>query len=83
MAFRIEIAPQAFEDLDSIATHIQKGSSSAAAEAWFSGIIDDIASLKDIPARCPIAAESEDLGEEVRLLRQKEPHIQNLLCDSL
>lgn len=31
-------------------------------------MIDDIASLKEMPARCRIAPESEDIGQEVRLL---------------
>jgi plasmid stabilization system protein ParE len=68
MAFRVEIEPQAFEDLDSMAGYIKKKSSFAVAERWFNAVIDDISSLKDMPARCPIAPESEDLGEEVRLL---------------
>ena len=68
MAFRVEIAPQAFDDLDSIADYIKERSRSALAERWFSGLIDDIDSLKNMPARCPVAAESEELGREVRLL---------------
>jgi plasmid stabilization system protein ParE len=68
MAFRVEIEPQAFEDLDSIAGYIKTKSSFAVAGRWFNGIINDIASLKEMPARCPIAPESEDLGDEVRIL---------------
>lgn len=68
MAFRVEIAPQAFDDLDSIAGYIREHSSFAVAEKWFNSIIDDIASLKEMPARCPVATESEDIGEEIRLL---------------
>ncbi len=68
MAFRVEIEPQAFEDLDSIAEYIKKKSSFKVAERWFNGVVDDITSLKHMPSRCPIAPESEDLGEEVRLL---------------
>lgn len=68
MAFRVEIAPQAFEDLDAIADYIREHGSFAVSAKWFNGIIDAIASLKELPARCPIAAESEDIGQEVRLL---------------
>jgi len=68
MAFRVEIAPQAFDDLDAIAAYIKEKSSFAISERWFNGIIDDIASLKTMPARCPIAPESEDLDQEVRVL---------------
>jgi plasmid stabilization system protein ParE len=65
MAFRVEIAPQGFEDLDSIAAYIKERSSFAVAERWFNGVIDDISSLNDMPARRPIAPESEELGKEV------------------
>ena len=68
MAFRVEIEPQAFDDLNSIADYIKASSSFAVAETWFNAVIDDIASLKEMPARCPVAPESEDLGQEVRIL---------------
>ena len=55
MAFRVEIEPQAFDDLDSIAEYIKIKSSFAVAERWFNSVLDDIDSLKDMPARCPIA----------------------------
>ncbi|MBS1826396.1 MAG: type II toxin-antitoxin system RelE/ParE family toxin [Acidobacteria bacterium] len=58
MAFRVEITPQAFDDLDSIAGSVRQHSSFAIAEKWFNGIIDDIGSLKEMPARCPVAPES-------------------------
>jgi len=68
MAFRVEVSPQAFDDLDSIAQYISEHSSFAVAEKWFNGIMSDIASLRDMPARCPITPESEELGQEVRVL---------------
>ncbi len=34
----------------------------------FNGILDEIASLKEMPARRPVAGESEDVGQEIRLL---------------
>lgn len=68
MAFRVEIAPQAFDDLDRIAHYIIEQSSIVAAGKWFNRIIEDIASLKEMPARCPVAPESEEIGGEIRLL---------------
>jgi plasmid stabilization system protein ParE len=68
MAFRVEIEPQAFDDLDSIAGYIKAKSSIAVAQNWFNGMIDAIASLKEMPARCSVAPESEELGREIRLL---------------
>ncbi len=68
MAFRVEVAARAFNDLDEIADYIKRNGSFRQAEEWFNGIIDAIRTLEDMPARCPIADESEDLGQEVRLL---------------
>ncbi len=84
MAFQVEIEPQAFEDLDSIADYIKSRSSFATAEKWFNGIMDDIASLKETPERCSVAPESEDLPGEVRvLLHGRRTILQGLfLCPS-
>lgn len=68
MAFRVEIEPEALEDLDSIADYIKARSSFATAEKWFNGMMNDIASLKEMPARCPLAPEAKELGAEIRLL---------------
>lgn len=68
MALRVEIQPQAYDDLDSIADYIKARSSFSTAEKWFNGIMDDIASLKEMPERCAIAPESVDLDGEVRVL---------------
>jgi plasmid stabilization system protein ParE len=68
MAFRVEVSPEAFADLDAIAAHIQGRESFVSAERWFNGIIDAIRTLKELPTRCTIAEESEDLQQEVRLL---------------
>lgn len=68
MVFRVEIAPQAFADLDEIAGYIKQRESFEQAKKWFDGMIEAIASLKKMPSRCLIADESQLLGHEVRLL---------------
>jgi len=68
MAFRVEISPRAFSDLDEFARYIKRQSSFEQAEEWFNGIIAAIRTLEDMPGRCPVADESEELGQEVRLL---------------
>lgn len=68
MAFRVEIVPRAFDDLDSIATYIKTQSSFRVAERWFNGILRAISLLAEMPERCPVAEESADLGAEVRVL---------------
>lgn len=67
MAFRVEIAPRAFNDLDEIATYIEQQGSFEQAEEWFNGIIAAIRTLEDMPERCRIADESDELGQEVRV----------------
>jgi plasmid stabilization system protein ParE len=68
MAFRVEISPRAFNDLDEIADYIKQRSSFEQAERWFNGIIAAIRTLEHSPHRCHVAEESEELGEEVRVL---------------
>jgi plasmid stabilization system protein ParE len=68
MAFRVEISPEALENLDTIATHIQRHGSFESAERWFNGIVIAIRSLGEMPSRCPLAGVSDDLQTEVRLL---------------
>src|SRR5438105_485087 len=64
MAFRVEVEPQAFEDLDAIVEHIKAHGSFETAERWFRSVMRSIGSLEDMPARCPIAEESEELGHD-------------------
>jgi len=68
MAFRVEISPQAFGDLDSISAYIRHRGSFESAERWFNGIVAAIKTLRVAPQRCPLAAESRQLEAEVRLL---------------
>lgn len=68
MAFRVEIAPRAFNDLNEIAYYIKRNAGFRQAEEWFNGIVEAIRTLEDMPGRCPVADESEDLGQEVRVL---------------
>jgi plasmid stabilization system protein ParE len=68
MAFHVEISPRAFNDLDEIARYIKQQASFGQAEKWFNGMIAAIQTLEDLPHRCRVADESEELGQEVRLL---------------
>lgn len=75
MAFHVEIAPRALADLEAAFQFICADSPERAAR-WLLGIIDAINSLEEMPARCPLAPESEDLGEEVRVLHfGKRQHV--------
>jgi len=68
MAFRVEVSPQAFEDLDAISAYIRQRGSFESAERWFNGIIAAVKTLCEAPQRCPLAEESRQLQSEVRLL---------------
>ena len=68
MAFRVEISPRAFNDLDEIARYIQQQGSFEQAEEWFNGIFAALRTLEDMPNRCPVADESEELEQAVHLL---------------
>ena len=75
MAFHVEIAPRALADIDEAFFYIEHDSPERAAK-WLVGIIDAMNSLEQMPARCALAPESEDLGAEVRvLLFGKHPHV--------
>jgi plasmid stabilization system protein ParE len=68
MAFRVEISPQAFADLDGISSYIRHRGSFESAERWFNGIMAAMKTLCDAPQRCPLAEESRQLQAGVRLL---------------
>lgn len=68
MAFRVEISPEAFGDLDRITSYIQEKATTATAERWLNGIFAAIRTLTEMPNRCAVAEESAELEAEVRLL---------------
>jgi uncharacterized DUF497 family protein len=67
MEYRIELAPEvvarACERFDWIAV-----TSPERAEKWYRGLIAKIETLKTHPKRCPVAAESQAYGEQLRYL---------------
>jgi plasmid stabilization system protein ParE len=65
MAFRVEIAPQAIADIDSIVATLRRAAPKAARE-WLNGIEAAIATLTDMPARCPLAPENDYFRVEIR-----------------
>ena len=68
MAFSVEIEPQAFDDIDELASAIRRGSSLEMAQRSFNGMMAAIASLGEVPERCALAPEAEELGDAIRLL---------------
>ena len=68
MGFEIVITDEALADLDSITGFLKRTAGLNPARKWFSSIIGAIETLADLPSRCPIATDLDDLGDEVRLL---------------
>ena len=56
MAFRVEISPRAFNDLDEIARYIKQQASSEQAEEWFNGMIAAIQRMFTARAEWPFDA---------------------------
>ena len=68
MAFRVEVSPRAFADLDGFTEYIKRHGNKERAEKWFREMIGAVASLEEMPWRHPVAEESADVGQEVRVL---------------
>ncbi|CBN57886.1 MULTISPECIES: type II toxin-antitoxin system RelE/ParE family toxin [Kamptonema] len=74
MAFRVEISPSALTDAEEAFLYMQKDSS-LNAEEWYNGLVNAILSLENLPNRCPLASESEEIGREIRQLIYKRYRI--------
>ena len=67
MVFRVEIAPQAVADVDSVVASLRQVAPKAAKD-WLDGLEAAIATLTEMPARCPLAPENEHFRVEIRQL---------------
>lgn len=67
MEFLVRISPSALADAETAYLWIQERDPDMA-DKWFNGLLEAIDSLDRLPARCPVAAESEELGMEIRQL---------------
>lgn len=67
MAYRVDISPSALQDAEDAYLWIKKRAPMRAG-AWYEGLLEAIYGLERMPARCPIAPESEDLGLTIRQL---------------
>jgi plasmid stabilization system protein ParE len=75
MAYRVKIMPRAERDLVGIFDWVGAGSSKVAA-AWYWGLKDSIAALRNSPLRCPRTPESKDLRH---LLYGRKPHVYRVI----
>src|SRR5689334_19706499 len=80
MVFRVELAERAQRDVSAIYDWLHSEQAGDAGERWFGALRTAIASLSDVPSRCPLAPENRDASVEVRqLLYGRRPHIYRVL----
>ena len=65
--YKIDIAPEAAREIEDIYLYIAEDSPNNAVR-WYFAIYDKIQTLKDFPARCPIAFEDRYYDYEIRHL---------------
>jgi plasmid stabilization system protein ParE len=80
MAFRVETTAPADEDADSILEWLASEHAGDTGIRWFLALEDAIASLANLPHRCPLAPENAKFPFEVRqLLYGRKPHVYRIL----
>jgi plasmid stabilization system protein ParE len=80
MAFRVELSERAQRDISGIYDWLRSEQVGDAGERWFGALRTAIASLSDLPSRCPLAPENQDAPVEVRqLLYGSRPHTYRIL----
>lgn len=80
MAFRVELSAQALADADDILAWLYENGAGRAGVRWFLALEDAIASLEQMPSRCPLAPESRRYDYEVRELRYGgKPNVYRIL----
>ena len=80
MAFRVKQTPRADHDLDVILEWLLKQQAGEAGLRWFQKLKEAVASLSELPHRCPLAPESKEFSFEVRqLLYGRKPNAYRIL----
>ncbi len=73
MIYRIEISAPALADIEAGYLWVRQHSLGKAGE-WYKALREAISSLRQMPARCPLAPESYDFVVEVRQLLYGKRH---------
>ena len=80
MDFRVELSDQAQRDIAAIYDWLRSQQAGDAGEHWFLTLRGAIASLANLPSRCPLAPENRDSPVELRqLLYGRRPHVYRIL----
>jgi plasmid stabilization system protein ParE len=68
MKYRVRLTARAERDVDEALAWLCEQGAGSAARRWHQRILAAVGKLERQPERCPLAAESEDLGIELREL---------------
>lgn len=80
MAFRVELSAAAERDADGILEWLATQHSGRAGINWYIALQDAIASLSEMPSRCPLAPENGRVPFELRqLLYGRRPHVYRIM----
>lgn len=79
MTYRVDISPAALKDAEEAYLWLARRAPSSAG-AWYEGLLEAVFSLEELPTRCAIAPESDDLGMTIRhLLYGKRGRVYRIL----
>jgi plasmid stabilization system protein ParE len=80
MTFRVETTVEAEQDADNILAWLLSEHAGETGIRWFAALQDVVASLAELPLRCPLAPENAVFPFEVRhLLYGRKPHVYRIL----
>jgi plasmid stabilization system protein ParE len=68
MKYRIEISSMAETEADNAFLRLSQVTSPVKASQWYSGLLQAIESLSQMPKRCPLAREDRYFSQEIRQL---------------
>jgi plasmid stabilization system protein ParE len=68
MKYRVEVSSLAKAEADSAFLQLSQATSPTKASQWYSGLLQAIESLSQMPKRCPLAKENKYFSQEVRQL---------------
>ncbi|MEX0271988.1 type II toxin-antitoxin system RelE/ParE family toxin [Leptolyngbyaceae cyanobacterium UHCC 1019] len=68
MKYRIDISSVAESEADKAFLRLSQLTSPTKASQWYSGLLQAIESLSQMPKRCPLARENEYFSQEIRQL---------------
>jgi plasmid stabilization system protein ParE len=80
MAFRVETTARAERDADKLLRWLLARHAGETGLRWYEGLENAIATLAELPERCPLAPENTRVPFEVRqLLYGRRPHVYRIL----